>query len=103
MLKFVAIIKLNNSSIDYKRLLEIDEDLGGEESVWNVPDGVKLLDSVHCLSQYDLIAFYEAPDGKTAEKMFSELESVAQIDRILGIPCDICERTKELQKELVKP
>ena len=101
MLQFVALLKLHQSSADYKRLLEIDEEMGGEESVWSVPDGVKLLYSLHCLSQYDLIAFYEAPDGETAEKMFHELESVASIDRILGIPCDICVRTEELQKELV--
>jgi hypothetical protein len=43
-----------------------------------------------------LIAFYEAPDGETAEQFLQEHEPVATIDRILGIPCGICERTKEM-------
>ena len=103
MLQFVALLKLHQSAADYKSLLELIEEMGGEESVWNVPDGVRVLHSLHCLSQYDLIAIYEAPDGESAQKMFHEFESVASIDRILGIPCDICERTEELQKELVKP
>jgi hypothetical protein len=101
LLKFVAVVKLHQNAADYQKMLEIFEELGGEDAVWNVPDGIKLLDSVHCLSQYDLIAFYEAPDGETAEKMFQELEPIASVDRILSIPCDICDRTKELQKELV--
>ena len=65
--------------------------------------GVKINTLVFTMGRYDVVGICEAPDAETAEKMFSELESVAQIDRILGMPCDICERTKALQKELVKP
>ena len=71
--------------------------MSGEDAVWHLPEGVKMLDSVHVLSHFDMIAFYEAPDGETAEKFLQELDPYASVERILGIPCGICENTKEMQ------
>ena len=95
-LKFVALVKMHRRTADFKGWMEVYEELGGEDMVWHIPEGVKLLDSVHCLSHFDLIAFYEAPDGETAEMFLQELEPYASVERILGIPCDICENTKEM-------
>jgi len=95
-MKFVALVKLHRRTADFKGWMEVYEEMGGEDAVWNIPDGVKLLDSVHCLSHFDLIAFYEAPDGETAEKFLSEMEPYASVERIVGIPCVICENTLEM-------
>ena len=96
-MKFAAIVKLHPGITNYNAYLKIREEMGGDDSVWNLPKGVKILDSLHCLSQHGLIVFYEAPDGETAERFLKELAPVASINRILGIPCGICERTKEMQ------
>ena len=96
-MKFVALVKLHPSASDYKGWEKVYEEMGGEDAVWHLPEGVKLLDSVHTLSHFDLIAFYEAPDGETAEKFLQELEPYASVERIVGITCEICENTLEMQ------
>ena len=95
-MKFVALATLNRRTSDYKGWVEVYEEMGGEDGAWHVPDGVKLLDSVHCLSHFDLIAFYEAPDPETAEQFLQELEPYASVERIVGIKCELCENAKEM-------
>jgi uncharacterized protein with GYD domain len=94
-MKFLALVKVHDNTADKKAIYEelvndkIEAELG-----WNLPEGVKILESGIPFGTYDLVVFYEAPDEETAHSYLSELDLYCTIDRHLTKPCVICDRNK---------
>jgi hypothetical protein len=78
-----------------------DVEKGGHEAVWEVPNGVHIGESGLLFSgKYNLAMFYEADTTEAGFKFLQEIEPYAKVERYLTTPCDWCQNTKELQKEL---
>ena len=94
MMKFFALLKAHQNTQDKMAAHKFVEEMGGKEGVWNLPPGVKMLESGKIFGSYDLAVFYEAPDEETAMKVMSEMSPYATIDRFLTTPCPWCENVK---------
>jgi hypothetical protein len=93
-MKFFALLKVHQNTQDKMALYEFIEEMGGDEGMWNLPPGVKMLESGKIFGSHDLAVFYEAPDEETAMKVMSEMSPYATIDRFLTTPCPWCENVK---------
>ena len=94
-MKFLALVKVHDNTADKKAIYkELINEKNESEAGWNLPEGVKELESGIPFGLYDLVIFYEAPDEETAHSYLSELDPYCTIERLLTKPCPICERTK---------
>lgn len=93
-MKFLALFKVHDSTADKKAMYELVAEKKETDAGWNLPEGVKVLESGVLFGRYDLAVFYEAPDEETAMSFMSELDLYSTIERYLTKTCPICERTK---------
>ena len=96
-MKFLALVTEHDNTADKKAMHELIKDKYEAEAGWNLPEGVKVLESgiPFGWSGLGLAVFYEAPDEETAHSYLSELNPYCTIERYLTMPCIICERTKD--------
>ena len=93
-MKFFALAKLHQNMSDKMAWKKFYEEMGGDEGMWNLHPGVKMLESGKIFGRYNLAVFYEAPDEETAMKVMSEASPYATIERFLTTPCPWCENVK---------
>ncbi len=94
IMKFLALLRFHENMNDKIAADKFYEEMGGEEGMFNLPEGVTILESGIVFGRYYLAMFYEAPDEKTAMKVLGEFDAYATIDRFLTTPCPWCENTK---------
>ncbi len=93
-MKFLALLRFHENMNDKIAADKFYEEMGGEDGMFNLPDGVTILESGIVFGRYYLAMFYEAPDEETAMKVLGEFDAYAHIDRFLTTPCPWCENTK---------
>ena len=97
-MKFVAFLRDFENTDSRLRQMKWAEEMGGEDAAWNLPEGVKILESGGPIGgPYDLVIFYEAPDAETAHRFMGEIWPYAKVERYLTVPCHLCENAKKMQ------
>ena len=93
-MKFLALMRWHENMNDKIAMRKFYEEMGGDEGVFSLPEGVSILESGIVFGRYSFAMFYEAPDEETAMKVLGEFGAYAKIDRFLTAPCHWCENTK---------
>lgn len=93
-MKFLALLRWHENMNDKIAAEKFYEEMGGDEGMFSLPEGVTILESGKVFGRYYLAMFYEAPDEETAMKVLGEFDAYAKIDRFLTAPCPWCENTK---------
>ncbi len=94
-MKFLALAKWHENMSDKIAGHKVNEELGGDEGMFILPEGVTILESGKVFGKYALAMFYEAPDEETAMNVLKEFNAYAKIDRFLTAPCPLCENTNK--------
>jgi len=95
-MKFLLLTKWHENMSDKIAGHKYMEEMGGEvDGMFNLPDGVTILESGKVFGRYALAMFYEAPDEETAMKVLAEYNAYGTIERFLTTPCPLCDNTKK--------
>ena len=93
-MKFLLLMKWHENMNDKIAVHKYVEEMGGEDGMFHLPDGVTILESGKVFGRYSLAMFYEAPDEETAMKVLRDYNAYATIERFLTTLCPLCENTK---------
>ena len=100
-MKFLVLIRWYEEHHTVLNKWKWAEEKGGEEAVWDLPEGVKIGESGLLFGgPYNLAMFFTAEKEEQAFKFLKELEPFGRVERYLTFTCDWCENTIELQEEL---
>ena len=95
-MKFLALMKWHKNTSDKIAGHKFIEEMGGaEDGMFNLPNGVTILESGKVFGPYALAMFYEAPDEEAAKKVLAEYNAYATIERYLTARCPLCENSKQ--------
>jgi uncharacterized protein with GYD domain len=94
-MKFLALMKWHENTSDKIAGHKFIEEMGGADGMFNLPDGVTILEGARVFGPYALVIFYEAPDEEAAKKVLAEYNAYATIERYLTARCPLCENSKQ--------